>query len=191
MVRPSADLFLQPEDLPPFAAGQWLHVCSIALSAEPSRSTTFAAMEAIKRAGAVSFDPNIRSDLWQDPQDLRDCLDRALALADAIKLSEEELAFISGSDDIVSGIARLNARFQPTLLLVTGKAGSAALRGQVSHFPARPVVAVDTTGAGDAFVAGLLAGLAAHGIPDNLAAPLPTSRWRKPAARWPPPPKAP
>ena len=166
MVRPSADLFLQPEDLPPFAAGQWLHVCSIALSAEPSRSTTFAAMEAIKRAGGyVSFDPNIRSDLWQDPQDLRDCLDRALALADAIKLSEEELAFISGSDDIVSGIARLNARFQPTLLLVTqGKAGvQAALRGQVSHFPARPVVAVDTTGAGDAFVAGLLAGLAAHG----------------------------
>ncbi|HFT1630158.1 TPA: aminoimidazole riboside kinase [Klebsiella pneumoniae] len=173
MVRPSADLFLQPEDLPPFAAGQWLHVCSIALSAEPSRSTTFAAMEAIKRAGGyVSFDPNIRSDLWQDPQDLRDCLDRALALADAIKLSEEELAFISGSDDIVSGIARLNARFQPTLLLVTqGKAGvQAALRGQVSHFPARPVVAVDTTGAGDAFVAGLLASLAAHGIPDNLAA---------------------
>ena len=173
MARPSADLFLQPEDLPPFAAGQWLHVCSIALSAEPSRSTTFAAMEAIKRAGGyVSFDPNIRSDLWQDPQDLRDCLDRALALADAIKLSEEELAFISGSDDIVSGIARLNARFQPTLLLVTqGKAGvQAALRGQVSHFPARPVVAVDTTGAGDAFVAGLLAGLAAHGIPDNLAA---------------------
>ncbi len=173
MVRPSADLFLQPEDLPPFAAGQWLHVCSIALSAEPSRSTTFAAMEAIKRAGGyVSFDPNIRSDLWQDPQDLRDCLDRALALADAIKLSEEELAFISGSDDIVSGLARLNARFQPTLLLVTqGKAGvQAALRGQVSHFPARPVVAVDTTGAGDAFVAGLLAGLAAHGIPDNLAA---------------------
>uniref|UniRef100_UPI000C1A190C aminoimidazole riboside kinase n=1 Tax=Klebsiella pneumoniae TaxID=573 RepID=UPI000C1A190C len=175
MVRPSADLFLQPEDLPPFAAGQWLHVCSIALSAEPSRSTTFAAMEAIKRAGGyVSFDPNIRSDLWQDPQDLRDCLDRALALADAIKLSEEELAFIIGSDDIVSGIARLNARFQPTLLLVTqGKAGvQAALRGQVSHFPARPVVAVDTTGAGDAFVAGLLAGLAAHGIPDGTVAKL-------------------
>ena len=136
MVRPSADLFLQPEDLPPFAAGQWLHVCSIALSAEPSRSTTFAAMEAIKRAGGyVSFDPNIRSDLWQDPQDLRDCLDRALALADAIKLSEEELAFISGSDDIVSGIARLNARFQPTLLLVTqGKAGVQATTGRAGKW---------------------------------------------------------
>jgi fructokinase len=55
------------EDLPPFAANEWLHVCSIALSAEPSRSTTFAAMERIKLAGGrVSFDPNIRADLWQD-----------------------------------------------------------------------------------------------------------------------------
>ncbi|MCP6582532.1 PfkB family carbohydrate kinase, partial [Klebsiella pneumoniae] len=64
------------------------------------------------------------------------------------------------------------ARLQQTLLLVTqGKAGvQAALLGQVSHVPARPVVSVDTTGAGDAFVAGLLAGLAARGIPDNLTA---------------------
>ncbi|SWR77179.1 fructokinase [Klebsiella pneumoniae] len=104
----------------------------------------------------------------QYPLTVTDLDGRQVTLA----ISEEELAFIIGSDDIVSGIARLNARFQPTLLLVTqGKAGvQAALRGQVSHFPARPVVAVDTTGAGDAFVAGLLAGLAAHGIPDNLAA---------------------
>ncbi len=52
----------------------WLHVCSIALSAEPRpQHGILAAMEAIKRAGGyVSFDPNIRSDLWQDPQDLRD-----------------------------------------------------------------------------------------------------------------------
>ena len=86
-------------------------------------------MEAIKRAGGyVSFDPNIRSDLWRDPQDLRDCLDRALALADAIKLSEEELAFISGSDDIVSGIARLNARFSRRYCWWRGKAVQAALR---------------------------------------------------------------
>ncbi len=194
MVRPSADLFLQPEDLPPFAAGQWLHVCSIALSAEPSRSTTFAAMEAIKRAGGyVSFDPNIRSDLWQDPQDLRDCLDRALALADAIKLSEEELAFISGSDDIVSGIARLNARFQPTLLLVTqGKAGvQAALRGRLAtSLPARWWPSIPPAPAMP-----LSPGYSPASPPTvsrTTSQPwLPTSRWRKPAAPWPPPPKAP
>ena len=172
MVRPSADL-LQPDDLPPFEAGQWLHVCSIALSAEPSRSSAFAAMEKIKHTGgSVSFDPNIRSDLWQDPQLLRRCLDRALALADVVKLSEEELAFISGSDDIARGIVRFRERFQPKLLLITqGKAGVQALfQQQHIHFPARPVVSVDTTGAGDAFVAGLLASLAAHGFPEDVAA---------------------
>jgi fructokinase len=105
MVRPSADLFLA-EDLPQFAANQWLHVCSIALSAEPSRSTTFAAMESIKRAGGrVSFDPNIRPDLWQDQELLHACLDRALRLANVVKLSEEELVFISGSDDFAGSPA--------------------------------------------------------------------------------------
>ncbi len=195
MVRPSADLFLQPEDLPPFAAGQWLHVCSIALSAEPSRSTTFAAMEAIKRAGGyVSFDPNIRSDLWQDPQDLRDCLDRALALADAIKLSEEG-----------AGVYQRQRRHRQR------------------HRPAERPLPADAT-AGDPGVkrgyrppcAGRLAtSLPARWWPSIPPAPamplspgyspaspptvsrttsqpwLPTSRWRKPAARWPPPPKAP
>ena len=173
MVRPSADLFLQPEDLPSFAANEWLHVCSIALSAEPSRSTTFAAMERIKLAGGrVSFDPNIRADLWQDPELLRTCLDRALRLATVVKLSAEELALIGGSDDVSAGIAALTRRYQPELLLVTqGKAGVlAAFQQQFTHFPAQPVVSVDTTGAGDAFVAGLLASLAAKGMPADLAA---------------------
>ncbi|HBW1604162.1 TPA: aminoimidazole riboside kinase [Klebsiella pneumoniae subsp. pneumoniae] len=177
MVRPSADLFLVEEDLPEFAANQWLHVCSIALSAEPSRSTTFAAMEKIKRAGGrVSFDPNIRPDLWQDQELLHACLDRALNLANVVKLSEEELVFISGSDDLDRGIASVTERYQPELLLVTqGKAGVlAAFQQQFTHFSARPVVSVDTTGAGDAFVAGLLASLAANGMPTDISALEPT-----------------
>lgn len=96
MVRPSADLFLQPDDLPAFGPGEWLHLCSIALSAEPSRSTAFLAMEKIRQAGGnISFDPNIRSDLWQSEALLRKYLDRALSLANIAKLSEEELLFIS------------------------------------------------------------------------------------------------
>ncbi|UWM62257.1 aminoimidazole riboside kinase [Enterobacter sp. CP102] len=177
MVRPSADLYLEEEDLPAFAANQWLHVCSIALSAEPSRSTTFAAMEKIKRAGGrVSFDPNIRLDLWQDQNQLHTCLDRALRLANVVKLSEEELIFISGSNDIAQGIASITERYQPELLLVTqGKAGViAAFRQQFAHFSAKPVISVDTTGAGDAFVAGLLASLAANGMPADINALEPT-----------------
>ncbi|PLL34350.1 aminoimidazole riboside kinase, partial [Klebsiella michiganensis] len=177
MVRPSADLFLAEEDLPQFTANQWLHVCSIALSAEPSRSTTFSAMESIKHAGGrVSFDPNIRPDLWQDQELLHACLDRALRMANVVKLSEEELVFISGSDDLADGIASVTERYQPELLLVTqGKAGVlAAFQQQFTHFSAKPVVSVDTTGAGDAFVAGLLASLAANGMPTDIAGLEPT-----------------
>lgn len=170
MVRPSADLFLQQRDLPLFTSGQWLHICSIALSAEPSRSTAFAAMEKIKYAGGyISFDPNIRADLWRDEQLLRDNIQRALTMANVVKLSEEELVFISASDDPSEGVRWMMERYQHDLLMVTrGKEGViVAFRGQVLHFPARPTISIDTTGAGDAFVAGLLFSLAAHGLPQN------------------------
>lgn len=169
MVRPSADLFLQADDLPAFRQGEWLHCCSIALSAEPSRTTTLLAMQRIREAGGfVSFDPNIRTDLWQDPQMLQRCLERAFALADVVKLSEEELAFMTASTDLRVAMKTLAERFAIKLLLVTqGKAGVQALFGR--HFPLScvPVTSVDTTGAGDAFVAGLLWQLAQTGLPQS------------------------
>ncbi|HHA1904352.1 TPA: aminoimidazole riboside kinase [Enterobacter asburiae] len=164
MVRPSADLFLEPADLPTFSAGEWLHVCSIALSAEPSRSATFEAMGAIREAGGyVSFDPNIRPDLWPDENALRRCLELALQSADVVKLSVEELAFLTGNVDVNVGLHALMVRCPARLVLVTqGKEGVIAWHdGAVKHYPATPVQCVDTTGAGDAFVAGLLYGLAA------------------------------
>lgn len=170
MVRPSADLFLQVDDLPAFRQGEWLHCCSIALSAEPSRTTTLLAMQRIREAGGfVSFDPNIRTDLWQDPQMLQRCLERAFALADVVKLSEEELAFMTASTDLRIAMKTLAERFAIKLLLVTqGKAGvQALLQGDIFHYPSEPVASVDTTGAGDAFVAGLLWQLAQTGLPQS------------------------
>ncbi|HDR2650120.1 MULTISPECIES: aminoimidazole riboside kinase [Enterobacter] len=164
MVRPSADLFLESADLPTFSAGEWLHVCSIALSAEPSRSATFEAMAAIREAGGyVSFDPNIRPDLWPDENALRRCLELALQSADVVKLSVEELAFLTGDVEVNVGLDALMEHCPARLVLVTqGKEGVIAWHdGAVKHYPATPVECVDTTGAGDAFVAGLLYGLAA------------------------------
>lgn len=164
MVRPSADLFLEPDDLPSFSAGEWLHVCSIALSAEPSRSATFQAMEAIRKAGGyVSFDPNIRPDLWPVESELRHCLEQALQSADVVKLSVEELAFLTENEQVNAGLEALMQRCPARLVLVTqGKEGVIAWHeGSVKHYPATPVQCIDTTGAGDAFVAGLLYGLAA------------------------------
>lgn len=170
MVRPSADLFLETVDLPSFQAHEWLHCCSIALSAEPSRSTTLQAMQNIREAGGkVSFDPNIRPDLWENIETLHEYLERALLLANVVKLSEEELEFISDTANIELGMLKIAEKYQPELLLVTrGKQGVMAYyQGKISHYPAKPVISVDTTGAGDAFVAGLLAGLSSKGMPHN------------------------
>ncbi|HBE5754623.1 TPA: aminoimidazole riboside kinase [Escherichia coli] len=167
MVRPSADLFLETTDLPCWRHGEWLHLCSIALSAEPSRTSAFTAMTAIRHAGGfVSFDPNIREDLWQDEHLLRLCLRRALQLADVVKLSEEEWRLISGKTQNDRDICALAKEYEIAMLLVTKGAEGVVVcyRGQVHHFAGMSVNCVDSTGAGDAFVAGLLTGLSSTGL---------------------------
>lgn len=167
MVRPSADLFLETTDLPSWRHGEWLHLCSIALSAEPSRTSAFTAMTAIRHAGGfVSFDPNIREDLWQDEHLLRLCLRQALQLADVVKLSEEEWRLISGKTQNDRDICALAKEYEIAMLLVTKGAEGVVVcyRGQVHHFAGMSVNCVDSTGAGDAFVAGLLTGLSSTGL---------------------------
>ncbi|EEW8460433.1 aminoimidazole riboside kinase [Escherichia coli] len=167
MVRPSADLFLETTDLPCWRHGEWLHLCSIALSAEPSRTSAFTAMTAIRHAGGfVSFDPNIREDLWQDEHLLRLCLRQALQLADVVKLSEEEWRLISGKTQNDRDICVLAKEYEIAMLLVTKGAEGVVVcyRGQVHHFAGMSVNCVDSTGAGDAFVAGLLTGLSSTGL---------------------------
>ncbi|MGF2963774.1 aminoimidazole riboside kinase, partial [Escherichia coli] len=137
MVRPSADLFLETTDLPCWRHGEWLHLCSIALSAEPSRTSAFTAMTAIRHAGGfVSFDPNIREDLWQDEHLLRLCLRQALQLADVVKLSEEEWRLISGKTQNDRDICALAKEYEIAMLLVTKGAEGVVVcyRGQVHHF---------------------------------------------------------
>ncbi|ELK4608327.1 aminoimidazole riboside kinase [Escherichia coli] len=167
MVRPSADLFLETTDLPCWRHGEWLHLCSIALSAEPSRTSAFTAMTAIRHAGGfVSFDPNIREDLWQDEHLLRLCLRQALQLADVVKVSEEEWRLISGKTQNDRDICALAKEYEIAMLLVTKGAEGVVVcyRGQVHHFAGMSVNCVDSTGAGDAFVAGLLTGLSSTGL---------------------------
>ncbi|HDX7753961.1 TPA: aminoimidazole riboside kinase [Escherichia coli] len=167
MVRPSVDLFLETTDLPCWRHGEWLHLCSIALSAEPSRTSAFTAMTAIRHAGGfVSFDPNIREDLWQDEHLLRLCLRQALQLADVVKLSEEEWRLISGKTQNDRDICALAKEYEIAMLLVTKGAEGVVVcyRGQVHHFAGMSVNCVDSTGAGDAFVAGLLTGLSSTGL---------------------------
>lgn len=168
MVRPSADLFLTASDLPEFHRGEWLHCCSIALAAEPSRTATLTAMKQLRDAGGhVSFDLNLREDLWPDPALLHAVVNEALSHTDVVKLSDEELDFLCPGQEPAVSMSLLAAQFNINLLLVTrGREGvMACYRGLITHYATTPVDSIDTTGAGDAFVAGLLWGLAKTGLP--------------------------
>ncbi|MGY4105875.1 aminoimidazole riboside kinase [Aeromonas encheleia] len=169
MVRPSADQFLEPADLPRFEAGQWLLTCSIALANEPVRTSCLQAMAAIRVAGGrVCFDPNLRPEVWGNPAEMLPVVRDAIGLADVVKLSIEELQLLSGHQDLVAGLATIDG---PALVLVTrGAAGVVArLDGERLEWVGQKVTPLDTTGAGDAFVAGLLAALAGRPSLPTLA----------------------
>ena len=158
MVKSSADQFLQPDDIPEFHPGEWLHVCSIALANEPSRSSTFAAMDRIKQAGGyVSFDPNLREEVWQNPSELIDVVMLAVTKADVVKFSEEELTLLTQTETIDEGLNALKALNIPLVVITQGAKGALVVTGEHPQLVTGKVVKpVDTTGAGDAFVGGLL-----------------------------------
>jgi fructokinase len=161
MVKPSADQFMQRTDIPSFEAGQWLHVCSIALANEPSRSSTLTAMEQIKAAGGfVSFDPNLRDEVWNDPSEIQPIVKKAIELADVVKFSDDELMFLTDTSSLEAGIEQLKA-FDITLTLITQGAKGALVifDNKQTLISGQAVKPIDTTGAGDAFVGGLLAKL--------------------------------
>lgn len=170
MVKPSADQFLETSDLPTFTQGQWLHVCSIALANEPSRSSTLEAMRQIKAAGGyVSFDPNLREEVWANPEELKPIVREAITLADVVKFSDDELLFLTGSDTLEQGVEALKP-FKNTLVLITqGAKGALVLFEKTQQLIASQAVSpVDTTGAGDAFVGGLLAKLSQYNVWQQL-----------------------
>ncbi|MDK9760371.1 aminoimidazole riboside kinase [Vibrio sp. D420a] len=162
MVKPSADQFFSVEDIPTFSSGQWMHSCSIALANEPSRSATLEAMKRMKSAGGfISFDPNLREEVWADPSQIQEVVMNAVNLADVVKFSEEELTFLTGTDTLDTALDALNAPANKLIIVTLGARGALAVyNGERRVIEGTKVEQViDTTGAGDAFVGGLLAKL--------------------------------
>jgi fructokinase len=158
--HPSADMLYTPDKIPAsyIQQAKVFHYGSISLIAEPIRGATLRALEIAQEAGLlISYDPNLRLNLWPSAKAAREGILLGWPYAQVIKISEEELAFLdlSGLKDL-SGVLRL-------LVITRGKKGctyvTPHLTGEVAGFA---VEAVDTTGAGDGFVAGLLKGLLEH-----------------------------
>ena len=134
--------------------------CSSVMMAEgDSRKTSFQMMkEAHKRNIPVVFDPNLRLNLWESAELAQKYILEALPLADIVKVSEEELFFLSGESDIQKASEKLNSDYNFKALLVTlGPKGCYIKTGKVDFYePVIQLKVVDTTAAGDSFCGGLL-----------------------------------
>lgn len=165
--HPSADMLLAEEEID----GAWfterdiLHYGSVDLIEAPVKYAERKAIELARRAGAlISFDPNVRLPLWPDAESCRSTILAFLPLSDIVKISDEELSFITGIGDEAEAIASLFVGSVRHVIYTRGAAGASwhTPDFQVS-VPGRRVAAVDTTGAGDAFIGSLLAELARLG----------------------------
>ncbi|MCK6578484.1 MAG: PfkB family carbohydrate kinase [Anaerolineae bacterium] len=168
--HPSADMMMRPEDvaLDLIDTAKIFHYGSITLIGEPSRSATLTAIRRAAEKGLlISYDPNLRLSLWSDEAAARAGLLSGLEYAHFLKISDDEVKFLTGGDD-PTPLWRDNMR----LIAVTYGAEGAVIypsEGGRYSVPGFKVAPVDTTGAGDGFVAGMLVGLLGRGGFDGLA----------------------
>ncbi|KAL5567771.1 hypothetical protein UlMin_024346 [Ulmus minor] len=165
--NPSADMLLREAELDVglIQKARIFHYGSISLIEEPCRSTHLAAMRIAKKAGCfLSYDPNLRLPLWPSPEFAQKEIMSIWDQADLIKISEDEIRFLTGGDDPYDDDVVLKKLFHPNLTLLVVTEGSDGCRYYTKEFKGRvagvKVKPVDTTGAGDAFVGGFLDSLA-------------------------------
>jgi fructokinase len=161
--HPSADMLLKPEEIDADYIGgaRILHHGSISLISEPSRSATLEAIRVAREKGLrISYDPNLRLSLWPSAQAAREGILEGWRLADVAKISRDELIFLSETEDFDAATKALWHEELQLLVITEGAQGCHYVTPESQgHVPGFKVKPVDTTGAGDGFVAGLLAGL--------------------------------
>lgn len=160
MIEHSADQFLSAEQLhdEPFKQANILHIGSISTIHPTSRAATHKAIHLARENGMlVSFDPNIRLSIWPDALEALEQIKALLFTSDVVKLSEEELEFLTEEQDETAAVFKLKDYQIPLLIITKGEAGSSFYTDTLKvNVSAHSVQAVDTTGAGDAFVSGVL-----------------------------------
>ena len=161
-----ADCALTPEEVDPaqIEHSKLLHFGSVSLTAGPSRNATlFAARHAQEAGVLVSYDPNYRPALWPSPEDARQWMALPLPLVDIIKVSDEELPLLTGTEDPETG-SRILEEMGISLIFITLGQKGAFLRwkGQTALVPGVSVLVADTNGAGDTFFGAVLRCLTAR-----------------------------
>lgn len=159
--KPGADQMISTYDIDNvnFEDVKVFHFGSLSLTDEPSRSATLLGIKKAKENRCyISYDPNYREPLWSSTKKAKEQILSVMDQVDILKISEEELFFLTGLDDLNEGIAYFSNRFNIPLVIVTLGENGCAIRfkSQTTKIDGFKVKAIDTTGAGDSFLGAML-----------------------------------
>ena len=169
--NPGADMMLTENEVDPafIAQTKIFHFGTLSMTHDGVRAATKKAVQAAKDAGClVSFDPNLRPPLWPSLDLAKEQMEYGFGVCDILKISDNEIQFVSGKEDYDEGIAYLQEKYHiPMILLTMGKDGSRAYyKGMRVERPGFSVKAIETTGAGDTFCGSSLNYVVEHGFED-------------------------
>jgi fructokinase len=159
--KPGADLTLREDEVNFELIGnaEIFHFGSVSMTEEPSRSVTIRAVEHAKRRGKlISYDPNLRESLWPSLELAKIVISEGLRFADVLKVSEEELYFLTECRELEDGCRWLGDRYGiPAVFVTLGSKGCYYnVYNHTGTVPGFVVAPVDSTGAGDAFLGAIL-----------------------------------
>lgn len=159
--NPGADMMLKPEEVNEeiIKNSKIFHFGSLSMTDEPCRSAHLHALEVAEKHGVLrSYDPNLRPPLWPNLDVAKENILALMSHCDILKISDNEIQWLSGKEDYDEGIAWLRSQFDiPLIFLTLGKDGSRAYCGDVrTEQPGFKLNTIETTGAGDTFFGSVL-----------------------------------
>ena len=167
--HPGADMLLSAEEVNGecVTSARLFHFGSVSLSRSPAREATMHGARVAREAGLlVSYDPNWRPGLWSDHVEARGLIWEGMELATVVHCAQEEWEFITGTQDLEEGAARIRGTGASLVVVTQGAGGcywdNGRSRGHTAGFR---VEVVDPLGAGDGFVAAMLSQLMGEGVP--------------------------
>lgn len=171
--NPGADMMLNESEIPEelIKQAKIFHFGTLSMTHEGVRNATKKALDIAKEENAmISFDPNLRPPLWKDLEDAKEQVLYGLGYCDILKISDNEIQWLTGKEDYSDGVKWIKERYDIPLILVSmGKEGSRAYYGEkmVEVVPFLQENTIETTGAGDTFCGCVLHYVCEHGL-DNL-----------------------
>lgn len=176
--NPGADMMLSEEEIPEklIKNTKIFHFGTLSMTHEGVRAATKKAISVAEEAGAlISFDPNLRPPLWNSLNDAREQVLYGLGHCSILKISDNEIQWLTGKEDYTEGVEWIKERYNIPLILVSmGRQGSRAYYNGsiVEAAPPEQKNTIETTGAGDTFCGCVLHYILEHGLDalseDNL-----------------------